>query len=92
MLEKWKHAFNQNKFFGDVLTDLSKVFQGICYDLLIAKSNAYSPSFSVLKLVRSSHRRYSLKKVFLKIPQISQENTCDENTYFQEHLQTTAHG
>ena len=26
--------------------------------------------------IRSSHRRYSVKKVFLKISQISQENTC----------------
>ena len=30
----------------------------------------------LLGLLRSSHRRCSVKKVFLKISQISQENTC----------------
>ena len=32
--------------------------------------------FHLFKLYRSSHQRRSIKKVFLKILQISQENTC----------------
>ena len=41
MLEKWKHAADNNKVFGALLTDLSKAFDCICDDLLIAKLNAY---------------------------------------------------
>ena len=46
---------------------------------------------------RSSHRRYSVKKVFLEILQNSQENTCVLVLLwilrnFWEHLQTTASG
>ena len=54
---------------------------------------------------RSSHQRCSVKKALLKISQISQENICIgdsniyysceiyeilKNTYFEEHLRTTA--
>ena len=41
MLEKWKHAADNKKVFGALLTDLSKAFDCICRDLLIAKLNAY---------------------------------------------------
>ena len=32
---------------------------------------------------RSSHRRFSIKKVFLQISQNSQENTCARNLFFK---------
>ena len=35
MFEKWKHAVDNKKAFGALLTDLSKVFNCICHDLLI---------------------------------------------------------
>ena len=53
MLEKWKRAVDNNKVFGALLTDLSKAFDCISHDLLIAKLNAYGLSLSALKLVHS---------------------------------------
>ena len=53
MLEKWKRAVDNNKVFGVLLTDLSKAFDFISHDLLIAKLNAYGLSLSALKPVDS---------------------------------------
>ena len=39
VLKNQKHVFSKSKFFGASLADLSKVFQGIRYDLLIAIFN-----------------------------------------------------
>ena len=48
MLEKWKSATDNKKSFGALLTDLSKAFDCLSDDLLIAKLNAYGFSMSVL--------------------------------------------
>ena len=54
MLEKWKHAVDNNKkAFGALLTDLSKAFDCICHDLLIAKLKAYDLLHPALKLVHN---------------------------------------
>ena len=53
MLDNWKRAVDNNKVFGALLTDLSKLFDCISYDLLIAKVNAYGLSRPALKLVHS---------------------------------------
>ena len=37
MLEKWKQAVDNNKDFGALLTNLSKAFDCISHNLLIAK-------------------------------------------------------
>ena len=41
MLEEWKENLDNNFIVGTVLTDLSKDFDCITHDLLIAKLSAY---------------------------------------------------
>ena len=41
MLEKWRTALDNNGTFGALLTDLSKAFDCLIHDLLIAKLHAY---------------------------------------------------
>ena len=51
MLEKWKKAVDNGKAFGALLTDLSKAFDCLDHELLIAKLNAYGVSLPALKLI-----------------------------------------
>ena len=53
MLEKWKSSVDKGKEFGMLLTDLSKVFDCLSHELIIAKLNAYGFSLSALKLMQS---------------------------------------
>ena len=46
MLEIWKGATNNNKVFGALLTDLSKAFDCLSHELLIAKFHAYGHKFA----------------------------------------------
>ena len=48
LVENWKAALNSNLFTGAVLIDLSKAFDCIPHDLLIAKLLAYGFSFKTL--------------------------------------------
>ena len=59
MLEKWKRSVDEGKVFGALLTDLSKAFDCLDHELLIAKLNAYGFSLSVLRLINDylSNRR-----------------------------------
>ena len=51
MIDKWKKAVDNHKVSGAVLTNLSKAFDCICHDLLIAKVNAYGLSLAALKRI-----------------------------------------
>ena len=53
MLETWKIALDEKGYAGAILTDLSKAFDCLNHDLLIAKLNAYGFSQDALKFIRS---------------------------------------
>ena len=44
LIEEWRQKFDNDHFVGAVLMDLSKTFDCISYDLLIAKLSAYGLS------------------------------------------------
>ena len=51
MLERWKGAVDDKKVFGAHLTDLSKTFNCLSHELIIAKLNAYGFSLPALNLI-----------------------------------------
>ena len=63
MVEIWKKKTDQRDVFGALLTDLSKVFDCIPYDLIIAKMEAYGLDISALRLIHVylNNRKQGLK-------------------------------
>ena len=53
MLEKWKRALDKGEYVAALFMDLSKAFDTINHDLLIAKLKAYGFSKEALKLMKS---------------------------------------
>ena len=41
LIEKWKSSLDQKGYAGSILMDLSKAFDTLDYDLLLAKLHAY---------------------------------------------------
>ena len=63
LIEKWTSATAKGKFFGALLTDVSKAFDCLPHELLIAKLHAYGFSLAALRLVHSylSNRKQRTK-------------------------------
>ena len=57
LLEEWKNQLDNKKFVGAVLMDLSKAFDCIPHDLLIAKMEAYGFDFDTLVFFYSYLKR-----------------------------------
>ena len=53
MLEKWRETIDKGDCFGALLTDLSKAFDCILHDLLIAKLHAYGVEMKSLRFLYS---------------------------------------
>ena len=74
MLETWKEAADNNRAFGALLTDLSKAFDCLSHDLLIAKLHAYGLDLTSLKIVQdyltNKKRRAKLNSVFCSCEKI----------------------
>ena len=63
LIEKWKKRVDNGGAFGALLTDLSKAFDCLPHELLIAKLDAYDFDKSSLKLIHSylSNRKQRVK-------------------------------
>ena len=61
LIEDWKGALDKNSVVGTVIIDLSKAFDLIPQDLLLARLSAYGISTHSLNLLRGTQREYSSK-------------------------------
>ena len=51
MIEKWRESVDSGNVFGALLTDLSKAFDCLPHDLILAKLHAYGFDEMSLKLM-----------------------------------------
>ena len=63
MIENWKKSVDKGKTFAALLTNLSKAFDSLSHDLIIANLNAYEFSLSAARLMQSylSNRKQRTK-------------------------------
>ena len=63
MIEKWKESVDSGRVFGALMTDLSKVFDCLHHELLIAKLDAYGFDIKSVKLIQQylSNRKQRVK-------------------------------
>ena len=57
MIEKWKKAVDNGNVFGALLTDLSKAFDCLPHDLIIAKLNSYGFNLTALNLIHNENAK-----------------------------------
>ena len=50
LLEKWERSVDRSKTFGALLTQLSKAFDCLDHELLMAKFNAFGLNLPALRL------------------------------------------
>ena len=55
LLEKWRDILDKKGYAGGVLMDLSKAFDTLDHDLLLAKLHAYGMNLKSVELIRSTH-------------------------------------
>ena len=65
LIEKWKIVLDSKGYGGAVLMDLSKAFDTINHDLLIAKLHAYGFSKESLKIISYLSNRWQRTEVNL---------------------------
>ena len=65
MAEKWKEALDKGGLNGALLTDLSKAFDCIKHDLLIAKLAAYGLDSHSLSFIFSYLKRENKEQKFI---------------------------
>ncbi len=87
LVEKWKNVLDQSKSCGTLLMDLSKAFDCISHDLLIAKLQAYGMDENALTFM-SSYLRY--RKQCVKIQGYNSEwlNLSKGEVYKSIHQMT----
>ena len=73
MIEKWKKAVDNGNVFGALLTDLSKAFDCLPHDLIIAKLNSYDFNLTALNLI---HNYLTKQKQRTKINQLY--SSCED--------------
>ena len=57
LIEEWKKSVGDKNIIGAVLMDLSKAFECIPHDLLIAKLHAHGPSIDAITFIYSYMKR-----------------------------------
>ena len=82
MIEKWRQSLDKGGHYGALLTDLSKAFDYLSHDLLIAKSHAYGFDIPALRLLHNylTNRNQGVKidstfssweEILFSVPQVS---------------------
>ena len=88
MLKKWKLAVDKGKYFGALLTDLSKAFDCISQEFVLAKLHVYGFSLRALRLIHSylTNRKQrtrlngnysSWEEILFGVPRVPQVFLCD---------------